>query len=468
MAPSAASLIFVIGIAGLFLLDRERENGTSPALWLAIFWVGIGASRMASEWLAGSANAQSAEQYLEGSPMDRNLLTGVLIAAVGVLAARGEKTTKVLAANWPLVLFFLYAALSSLWSDFPDVTFKRWTKAFGNLAMVLVVLTDPQPTLAIRRLLTWTGFLLIPLSVLFIKYYPDIGRGYDRWLGTAYYHGVTTEKNSLGRDLLVFGLGSVWVLTAARASRQDRLRRVTAHATMLAMVAWLFYMADSATSLTCFTLGTVLILLLARGKDGGVARVHLLVAGMISAALLVQVFDLKAHFFEALGRDPTLTGRTELWDDLFPLVTSPLFGTGFESFFLGSRLDVLWAKYWWRPNEAHNGYLEIYLTLGWIGLGLLAMVIVKGYFNAVAEYGRNRSMGSLKIAMLISCLVYNFTEAGFKVMTPVWIAFILAVTAMPEAETVPVVSKVEPPARSAAPPRFRSRLHPDPELTPCR
>src|SRR5687767_628563 len=115
MPPQLASAIFVIGIAGLFLLDRDREKSTSPALWLAIFWVGIGSSRMVSEWLAGSVGEQSAEQYLEGSPLDRMLLTGVLAAAVAVLIARAEKTKKIVAANWPLVIFFLYAALSALW-----------------------------------------------------------------------------------------------------------------------------------------------------------------------------------------------------------------------------------------------------------------------------------------------------------------------------------------------------------------
>src|SRR5205085_1121827 len=109
---------------------------------------------------------------------------------------------------------------------------------------------------AIKRLLTWTGFLLIPTSVLFIKYYPDIGRAYDRWLGTPFYHGVTTEKNSLGRDLLVFGLGSVWSLFEAFRHPTHRNRQLVAHGIVLVMIGWLFHMANSATSLSCFFVGT--------------------------------------------------------------------------------------------------------------------------------------------------------------------------------------------------------------------
>src|SRR5438105_15031500 len=132
MSASTAALLFTVGIAGLFALDRDGES-TSPALWIAVLWVAIGASRMVSEWLGAGVNVDSPEQYLEGSPLDRAFLTGLLVMAVGVLVARSEKTGDLLRANWALVAFFLYCALSSSWSEFPAVTFKRWTKCFGNM-----------------------------------------------------------------------------------------------------------------------------------------------------------------------------------------------------------------------------------------------------------------------------------------------------------------------------------------------
>ena len=69
------------------------------------------------------------------------------------------------------------------WSDYPDVAFKRWIKSLGDFVMVLIILTDRDRYAAIKRALTWTAFLLMPLSVLFIKFYPDLGRGYHRGPG---------------------------------------------------------------------------------------------------------------------------------------------------------------------------------------------------------------------------------------------------------------------------------------------
>src|SRR6185295_18613016 len=91
-----------------------------------------------------------------------------------------------------------------------------------------------------------------------------------------------------------------------------------------------------------------------------------------------------------------------------------LCGAGFESFFLGSRLDTLWARHWWHPNEAHNGYLETYLTLGWIGVALLACMVLAGYRNALRTYVKNPDLGSLQIAFFFVALIYNLTESGVK------------------------------------------------------
>ena len=56
--------------------------------------------------------------------------------------------------------------------------------------------------------------------------------------------------------------------------------------------------------------------------------------------------------------------------------TNPIFGTGFESFWLGERPKQLEGIFFFIPNEAHNGYLETYLTLGLIGVFLLIGLFV--------------------------------------------------------------------------------------------
>jgi hypothetical protein len=151
---------------------------------------------------------EGADQYLEGNPLDRLVYSGLLAVGLLVLVRRRRPVGKLLLANAPVLCFFLYCAVSILWSDYPAVAFKRWHKALGDLVMVLVVLSDRNPSAAVKRLLSRTTYLLIPLSILFIKYYPNFGRVYGRWDWKVSYTGVATNKNTLGAICLLCGLAS--------------------------------------------------------------------------------------------------------------------------------------------------------------------------------------------------------------------------------------------------------------------
>src|SRR3989454_3206999 len=198
MPQGIATIIFALGILGLFRLDRDKKSRVSPALWIPVVWLSISASRAVSQWVGGVEFMASPDVLVEGSPLDALIFAGLLAAGLVVLLTRGERAGTFLQANGPLLVFFSYCAVSVLWSDYPFVAFKRWTKAVGDLVMVLVVLTDPEPTAALKRFIACSGFLLIPLSILLIKYYPSLGRAYSPWTGEAYNVGGATQKNGLG------------------------------------------------------------------------------------------------------------------------------------------------------------------------------------------------------------------------------------------------------------------------------
>src|SRR5439155_22600576 len=109
----------------------------------------------------------------------------------------------------------------------------------------------------------------------------------------------------------------------------------------------------------------------------------------------------------------------------------PLFGTGFESFWLGERVEKFWSVYWWHPNQAHNGYLEIFLNLGWMGVALLAAVMVRACQNITQAFRRNPESAPLRLAYFVVAVIYNLSEAAFKGFHLVWIAFLLAAVAEP-------------------------------------
>ena len=205
-----------------------------------------------------------------------------------------------------------------------------------------------------------------------------------------------------------------------------------AHSVILAMALWLFGKADSSTAVACFLLGAALILITTRYMGSGPARVHVIVAAVAMTVLLGVLFpNGYTYVVEALGRNTTLTGRTEIWDDLFRMDFSPWVGTGFESFWLGERADYMASRYYFHPNQAHNGYIEMYVNLGLIGVGFLVLLMASGYRRITATYHENASLGPLRLALFTSAAVFNVTEATFKVMHPVWIVLLVVIAAPP-------------------------------------
>jgi O-antigen ligase len=452
MSPAIATVIYACGILGLFLLDRDRRSQTSKALWLPVVWLLITCSRAISEWLQ-MAPLSSTDQYLEGSPLDRAILSGLVAIGVAILVHRRRKVGRVLRENRALLVFLFYCALSILWSDYPYVGFKRWIKSLGDFVMVLIVLTDLDPAAAIKRLFSRPAFVLLPLSILFIKYYPDWGRLYSPWDGTQHFTGVTNNKNLLGMICLLFGLASLWrFLQELRQSSWIRKRGpLLAHGVVLAIVLWLFWMANSITPLSCFILaGGLMAVTSLRGFARKPWVVHLLAVSVLTLAFSALFLNIGSGLVETMGRDSSLTGRTQIWDLVLNMHVNPLFGAGFESFWLGPRLDKIWAVYWFHPTEAHNGYLETFLNLGWVGIALLAVVIVAAYRNVAAVLRRDPEAGRLRLAFFVSAIAYNFTESAFKTMNPVWFIFLLAAIAVPKVG-LPKAAAVEPlPASQAA------------------
>ncbi|MBZ5670786.1 MAG: O-antigen ligase family protein [Acidobacteriia bacterium] len=440
MSPTIATIVFAMGIVGLFALDRERKAQTSKALWIPVVWLLINGSRPVSAWLAAGGfvdapSIDSPDQYLDGSPIDRAVFACLLVAGLMVLFSRRRQVGALLRRNAPILLFFSYCALSILWSAYSFVAFKRWTKAVGDLVMVVIVLTDSEPEAALKRLIARAGFLLVPLSVLFIKYYPDLGRVYNNWTWSYMYTGVTMGKNLLGMLCLFAGLGSAWCFLSAYRDREGarRNQRLLAHAIVLLTVPWLLWVADSVTSFVCFLLGGVLMVTAGyRGLARRPAVLHLLVTATVTVCLFALFIDTAGGLVASLGRDLTLTGRTAIWNLVLSLRGSSLVGTGFESFWLGDRLREVWSI---MPGiqEAHNGYLEVYLNLGWIGVTLLGVLMVTGYRNIMAAFRHDLVAARIRLAYFVVAVIYSLTEAGFRMMSLSWIFFLLAITAVPEA-----------------------------------
>ena len=167
--PHLILFSFLIFVAWLIKRDIASRPGVSSAVWIPTLWVGILASRTVSHWIGFSGGTGDT---LDGSPVDRLFYLAMILAAAFTLSRRGLDWGWLIAKNWPIVLFYSFLLVSVIWANSPFVSFKRWFKETGNILVALVILTEVNPLQAFRAVFIRCAYVLIPLSLIFIRYFP--------------------------------------------------------------------------------------------------------------------------------------------------------------------------------------------------------------------------------------------------------------------------------------------------------
>ncbi len=431
MPPTLALFLTLAFISFLFWRDLRKKRDESGALWIPLIWFFITGSRAVSQWLgmigvhAGASSL--AASFEDGSPVDRVVFFGLIASGLFILSRRRVQLSDFARQNVWLTVFLVYCLLACLWSDFPFIAFKRWIKVLGHPIMILIILTEANPLEAVQRVLKRCGFLLVTLSLLLCKYYPQYGRAYNEWTGAEYYIGVTTAKNTLGHVCMIFGMFFFWnALQAFRIKiRSAKLYELFMSVGYLGLISYLLKMASSATSLVTmllgiFTIGIVGLPFVNRRYVG-----TYFVVALLAFAVADSMFGIYAHVVHGLGRNLTLTDRTNIWHIVLNLQPNPILGAGFESFWLGDRLKEIWSTEEGPITEAHNGYLEIYLNLGFVGVMIFAGVLISTYRKIRLDLLRQFEFGRLRLGLFVAIIIYNFTEAAFVSVHFIYTIFFL-------------------------------------------
>jgi exopolysaccharide production protein ExoQ len=436
MPPIIALLLCILFIASLLIIEKKWETRVSGALWLPLIWLILSGSRFISEWLNPQGTRVSLE---EGSPLDRIVFIGLILGALLVLGKRNIPWGQIIRNNIWLFIFLGYSGLSILWSDYPFVAFKRWVKEIGNIVMIIVILSESTSREGIKIIFRRLGYFLIPLSIVLIKYYPEYGRTYSYWTGEVQYTGVGGNKNYLGFICLTCGYFYLWALTVVREKRNALvIRRVEIYiyVLFLLMVLWLFDKANSATALMSFIAGVgILLMLKISFIKNNIQNIGVYATIACLFGLLIYSLNLDEALFVLLGRESSLTDRVPLWNDIIAISTNPIVGCGYNSFWLGARAEIIWDKWSWHPVNTHSGYLDVYVNLGWIGLILLAALIINTFKKSKKYLINSYEHGRFCVGWLVVVLLYNYTETAFAGQHMVWIVFLLVALEYPKTNT---------------------------------
>jgi len=412
MPPKVALLAYIVLAIWLLRIERQQNPEASPILWIPTLYFMIMASRPVALWIhPGGGSGGSVE---EGSAPDRLVLGALMLITFIVLYRRKIDLYQLVKNNRWLILLYFFLALSILWSDYPFNSFKRWVKLFGILIMGLMIVSEQKPLQALESIFRRSAYILIPLSIVLIKYFPAYGVSYTHHSGLPMGTGVATQKNGLGGlccILVFFLIWRGWVKWRVGDLVKARSHMLGDAITIGIGFFLLFGGGNtySATSILVFIIGMLFLILFYRFRS----LVHF-ISRNIKVVLIISVvlFNLYSNFLlpfvtSSLNRRTDLTDRDIIWKKVYEISKSqPVLGTGYGAFW---GLDP--RSFECGVNQAHNGYLDVYVQVGIVGVVFLTLFFLEfcGNIRKITVYNYDWALFSMCICLML--LLHNYTEA---------------------------------------------------------
>lgn len=425
-----ALVLCTCSVIFLLWLSKQQFPHASARLWIPTIWLLKVSTKAVSTWFGSPAASLE-----EGSALDRNLLIILMCIAIWMLIKLEFVPSRVLQENIWLVILVAFMFVSISWSAVHFVSLKRWIREIVAIIVGFLLLTEENPRQAIECVIKRTVYILIPVSVLLIKYFPEFGVDYVGWTGATMWIGVTDQKNEFGQLTGFAALFLIWGLQRRWRQRHGPAVPFVTLADVILLVTALYLgkgseAGYSATSIVMLAIGlavfSALLFLKKRGKLVSrkaitVFFIALIVYGTMTPLLgRLPAADVSAR----LGRNSTLTERTHNWAALVPIALSkPLLGRGVGGFWTSFTM----GRYFY---PAHNGYLEIILVLGFVGLLIMSLFLISSARKARDQMTQDYDWGVLWICWLAMALVNNIAESSLNsfgnilMAVPLWLTII--------------------------------------------
>lgn len=422
MPPKIALIGCILITIWLLVNEKKRNPKSSIALWVPTLWLLIMGSRPVALWTSYSASGISDQ---EGSFLDRIVLNVLTLFALFILFNRNIIWEPIIKDNYWLILLYIFLIVSVFWSDYPFSSFKRWLKITETIVMAFVILTERNPLDALESVIRRCSYILVPLSIVLIKYFPDYGVQYSEWEGVRMGTGVTTHKNSLGVLCAIISLVLIWSFIRTWRSSEHFQKRSQVVADILVIGIGIFLLFGgggtySATSIFIFYVGITILLVFYKFKNlAGVVTNNLKVLLIISVMLYwIISSSIMPNISTMMGRDKSLSGRDEIWNSVLEVASqNAVFGVGYGGYW-GLKKGA-YSKHH-EVKQSHSGYLDVYLQVGIVGVIILVMF----FFNFCSKVKRGLfyvfDMGVLGVSFLVMVLLYNYSEAGFIDANFIW------------------------------------------------
>lgn len=358
---------------------------------------------------------------VEGDPLMQVMWAALYVALLVLAIPRWRTVGHVIVRNKGLIVLLLLPLASMAWSAAPEVTLRRSAALIGTsfLGVYIGMRYDLSEQL---RLLGVALATVLLGSLVAVVVWPEIAVETGESAGA--WRGVFATKNVLGRIVVLAGVASAVSISTRLPSG------AVAVLGMVGCIAILPFTQSLTALTTALAISLMVPVLVYSARLTGAARIGVGLALVLLGAGIAGVLFMNVEQILALsGRDLTLRGRTVLWALLVPVVKSRLWmGHGYSSFWLGRDApggDV-WLSTGWEAPHAHNGFVDLMLDLGFLGLLMFLVLFTRAFRRALSLVRKpSESVEIWPLAYLTFMLLYNLTESSILTRNSVfWVLFV--------------------------------------------
>ena len=317
---------------------------------------------------------------------------------------------------------------SYFWSSNPKLTRSSAIAYIFTIVFCAYVVVR-LPGLNLLYMVIAVGTTLAILSAIFAILVPQIGLDHATHVGA--WQGVFSQKNVCGRAMTFLLAPGVVLLINTRRRRMVNLMYVT-------LIGFVGVMSQSRTSRILMAMIPLLFVLLkVVGRFSpllralSVASIVVVVAG---GAIMTNGLE-RSSFLTLLGRDVGLTDRTKLWHYTSEAaLRKPWLGFGYSAFWQSTSAFETNLAMHWRAPGAHNGYLDIFLALGVVGVSLFIMILARVLRNVIVIWNPRRSFCvDWYVGIVILVIGYSMVESFLFYPTDlIWALFVFSSLALSE------------------------------------
>ncbi|EKU98631.1 lipid A core-O-antigen ligase-like enyme [Leptolyngbya sp. PCC 7375] len=298
------------------------------------------------------------------------------------VACRYKRTLYILLSNPVLIAASTVVGLSFFWSFAPDDSLSAGI--FATCNMLFAVYLAGRYTL--KQQITILSYVLLSISILnfvFVYALPQYGiMGPPVHPGA--WRGVFTHKNGAGK-MMVLACGVMY--TMFNEVKDKRLKWLYIIGLFLSLQMINKTGSGGALLNSVFILTIVTVLQVFKTET---RKLLLSLIFLISGAIFVSVayVPLMTFALGLIGKDATLTGRTDIWEYIYTMIGHrPALGYGVGGFWHGTAGPSLyiWQRAGWRVPDAHQGFLDMTLQIGIIGTTLVSLVLWQTLLRGLAR-----------------------------------------------------------------------------------